>query len=123
MAQIRTFSTHDKAIEISSNDYELSRYVYPPNYKETSDRWSDIPLGRRIKTFISKDGKRKIVYYFESVHNKWRIYTQELSLEYQAQLQQPKPVVTYGGRNESWRRGVAPIVSRTQWNRRRGNNI
>ena len=123
MAQLRTFSKSDKAIEITSDNYELRRYVYPPIYSETSDRYTDVPLGTRVKTFISKEGKYKIDYYFESVHNKWRIFKQELSAEYQAQLRQPKPSVTFIGRQESWRRGVPPIVSRTQWNARRGNNI
>lgn len=123
MVRLRTFSKSDKAIEITSDQYELSRYVYPPVYMESSDRYTDIPLGTRVKTFISKDGKYKIVYYFESVHNKWRIFKQELSLEYQAQLKQPKPTMTFVGRQEAWRRGVPPIISRVQWNARRGNNI
>lgn len=116
MDTLRNFSTNDKVIRLDSSRVNVDRYAFGPIYAESADGFTDIPLGSRINHFISKDGKRKITYYFESVHNKWRIYTQELTDDYV-----PISIAPSFNRQQAWRNSRSPIVSRSQWMRIRGS--
>ena len=102
----RNFSTKDQVIRLNSNDIDVNRYAFGPIYAESADGFTDIPLGSRVRHFISKDGKRKITYYFESIHNKWRIYTHELDSDYVVVQIAP----SYN-RQQAWRNSRSPIVS------------